>query len=84
MTIVLVETVFNCVDLTWREGVLGLYLKVHVVRPRFRGLADLGRVKGRDIFIGRRSIASTLNDVWWIWAKGAACADIVAPLTASL
>jgi hypothetical protein len=37
MTIVLVETVFNCVDLTWREGVLGLYLKVHVVR-RSEGL----------------------------------------------
>jgi hypothetical protein len=27
------ETAFNCVELTWREGVLRFYLKVHVVRP---------------------------------------------------
>src|SRR5215831_18176771 len=33
ITIVLVQTVFNFVDLTWRERVLGFYLNSHVVRP---------------------------------------------------
>src|SRR5215831_11880508 len=50
--------------------------------PEVLRACRLGRVEGRDIAIGpaRRSIASTLNNVWWIRTKGAACADIVAPL----
>jgi len=38
LTIVLIETFFNFVDLTWRKRVLGFYSNGHVVRPSFESL----------------------------------------------